>query len=304
MDRLVSMAAFVKSAEIGSFAGAAEALGMSPQMVAKHIGSLEDRMGTRLINRTTRRQSLTEIGGHYYERCKAVLADIEAAEALASGADTEPRGRLRVNAPVSFGTESLVPMITRFRHDFPKVEIDLTLSDRMVDLVEDEFDVVFRIGTLADSSLIARALAPFRVIACATPGYLERHGEPDEPADLLAHECLGYGTYPLAGGHTWNFTRNGEISSVSVRTHLRINNARAILTAVLQGHGVGLLAEDLVREALKDGRLRSILPSYEPPSRPMHLLFAPDPRPTAKLRRFIDAAVDAFGPERLISSQL
>lgn len=295
MDRLMSMTAFVKSAEIGSFTGAAEALGMSPQMVAKHIGFLEDRMGTRLINRTTRRQSLTEIGGHYYERCKAVLADVEAAEALANDVEAEPRGRLRVNAPVSFGTESLVPMVTRFQQAYPKVEIDLTLSDRMVDLVEDEFDVVFRIGPLADSSLIARTLAPFRVVACATSGYLERRGEPNEPADLLAHECLGYGTYPFTGGHTWSFVRDGEVSNVSVRTHLRINDAKAILKAVLQGYGIALLAEDLVRDHLKDGRLRCVLPAYEPPSRPMHLIFAPDSRPTAKLRRFIDAAVKEFG---------
>lgn len=295
MDRLTSMAAFVKSAEIGSFAGAAEALGMSPQMVAKHIGFLEDRLGTRLINRTTRRQSLTEIGGQYYERCKAVLADVETAEALANGVETEPRGRLRVNAPVSFGTESLVPMITRFRQDYPKVEVDLTLSDRIVDLVEDEFDIVFRIGSLADSNLIARSLAPFRVVACATPGYLERHGEPQTPADLLEHECIGYGTYPLVRDHSWRFSRDGETTTISIPTHLRINNAKATLQAVLQGYGIAMLAEVLVRQALADGRLRAVLPAYEMPPRPMHLLFAADARPTAKLRRFIDAAVKEFG---------
>jgi DNA-binding transcriptional LysR family regulator len=295
MDRLLSMAVFVKSAEVGSFARAAEMLGMSAQMVAKHVGFLEERLGTRLINRTTRRQSLTEIGLTYLARCKAVLADVEAAEAIAREVATEPRGRLRVNAPVSFGTETLVPVVAAFQREFPKVEVDLTLSDRMVDLVEDGYDVVFRIGPLADSGLKARALAPFRVVACAAPNYLTLHGSPGTPGDLREHACIGYGTYPFTDQHTWRFTRDGETTDVLIVTRLRINDAKAILKAALQGAGIALLAEDLVREPMAEGRLRRVLPDYESPSRPMHLLFAADARPTATLRRFIETVTVAFG---------
>ncbi|MET0935562.1 MAG: LysR family transcriptional regulator [Luteibacter sp.] len=295
MDRLLSMAVFVKCAEVGTFAGAADSLGMSPQMVAKHVGFLEDRLGTRLINRTTRRQSLTEIGLTYLDRCRAVLADVEAAEAIALEVATEPRGRLRVNAPMSFGTEALVPMITAFRRQFPKVEIDLTLGDRMVDLIDDGYDVVFRIGPLADSGLKARALAPFRVVACAAPEYIALHGNPQTPDELREHECIGYGTYPFTDQHTWRFVRDGETASVSIRTRLSINDARAILKAALQGHGIALLAEDLVREPMADGRLVRVLPEFESPPRPMHVLFAADSRPTATLRQFIEAVAVAFG---------
>jgi DNA-binding transcriptional LysR family regulator len=289
------MAVFVKTAEVGSFAGAAELLGMSAQMVAKHVGFLEERLGTRLIHRTTRKQSLTEIGLTYLERCKSVLADVEAAEAIAFEVATEPRGRLRVNAPVSFGTEALVPMIAAFQRDYPRVEIDLTLSDRMVDLVDDGYDVVFRIGPLADSGLKARALAPFRVVACAAPEYLALRGSPRMPDELREHECIGYGTYPFTDQHTWRFARNGTTASVLIRTRLRINDAKAILKAALQGCGIALLAEDLVREAMVEGRLRRVLPDYESPSRPMHVLFAADARPTATLRYFVEAVAEAFG---------
>lgn len=196
MDRLSSMAAFVKAAEVGSFAAAADALGMSPQMVAKHVTHLEDRIGTRLLNRTTRRQSLTEIGRSYYERCKLVLADADWADSLAGEARAEPRGRLRVNAPVSFGAKSLVPMIARYLRAHPDVDVDLVLNDRTIDLIEEGFEVAFRIGPLTDSSMTACAIAPFRLVACASPAYLRERGVPTTPADLSGHDCLRYAHWP------------------------------------------------------------------------------------------------------------
>ena len=170
MDRLASMAAFVKAAEVGSFATAASALRMSPQMIAKHVTWLENRLS--LLNRTTRRQSLTDIGKAYYDRYKMVLAEADWPDSLADEAKGAPRGRLRVNAPVSFGAHSLTPVIARYLRQYPKVEVDLVLNDRLVDLVEKEFEAVFRIGPLADSSFVARELAPFRIAACASPDYL------------------------------------------------------------------------------------------------------------------------------------
>ena len=192
MDRLAAMAAFVKAADAGSFAAAAGPLGLSPQMVAKHVAFLEHRLGARLLNRTTRRQSLTEVGREYRERCRIVLAEATAADALAEEAMATPRGRLRISAPVTFGAHGLVPLVIRYLRDHPDVEVDLTLTDRFVDLVEEGYEAVFRIGPLADSSLMARALAPYRLIACASPAYLRARGTPLVPPDLVDHECLGY----------------------------------------------------------------------------------------------------------------
>ncbi|MGH8409080.1 MAG: LysR family transcriptional regulator, partial [Pseudomonas sp.] len=192
MDRLSSMSAFVMAAELGSYARAAERLGMSPQMVAKHVAALERRLGARLLNRTTRRQSLTELGSAYYERCKHILTEAEAADSLAQIMNDTPRGKLKISAPVTFGSYSLMPLVTEFLRDNPEVEIDLHLTDRFVDLVEEGYEVAFRIGPLANSSLTARPLQPYRLVVCAAPKYLAERGTPLTPADLEHHECLGY----------------------------------------------------------------------------------------------------------------
>ena len=295
MDRLASMAAFVKATETGSFAAAAEALGLSPQMVAKHVTFLEARLGTRLLARTTRRQSLTEIGRTYYERCKLVLAEAEAADSLAHEASAAPRGRLRVNAPVTFGTISLAPMVAGYLRAHPHVEVDLMLSNRTVDLVEEGFELAFRIGTLPVSSLIGRALAPFRLVVCAAPAYLRERGTPEVPADLDRHDCLGYADWMQPAAREWSFSKDSRVQTIAIRTRMRVNDARALHGAALAGFGIALVAEALAREALTAGHLVRVLPDYETPSRPMHLVYLADSRPTPKLRSFIDAAVAAFG---------
>jgi DNA-binding transcriptional LysR family regulator len=295
MDRLASMAAFIKAAEAGSFAAAASALGMSPQMIAKHVTWLESRLGTRLLNRTTRRQSLTDIGKAYYDRCKLVLAEADWADSLADAAKGAPRGRLRINAPVSFGAHSLTPVIARYLRQHPKVEVDLVLSDRFVDLVEEEFEAVFRIGPLAQSSLMARELAPFRLVACASPDYLSERGVPITPLDLAAHECLVYASTSGPTIDDWHFVRGGETYRVDVKHRLRVNDAKALLIAALAGFGVALIAEDLARDGLRSGRLTEVLPDYETPSRPIHLIYHPDRRQTPKLKSFISAVVRELG---------
>ncbi|MCX2942014.1 LysR substrate-binding domain-containing protein, partial [Rahnella perminowiae] len=179
MDRLTSMNVFVRTADLGSFAAAAEALRISPQMVAKHIARLESRLGTPLINRTTRRQHLTDIGRSYYERCKIVLSEAEAADAIALEMKITPSGTLRVNAPVTFGTSSLTPFITHYLAQYPETQIELTLSDRLVDPVEEGYEVILRIGELTDSQMIAYPLRPYRLIACASPDYLAQNGVPE-----------------------------------------------------------------------------------------------------------------------------
>lgn len=298
MDRLTSMAAYVAVVERGSFAATATALGISPQMVAKHVNDLEARLGTRLLNRTTRRQSLTEIGRSFYDRCKIVLADVEWADALVEETRGEPRGRLRVNAPVSFGVESLTPVVTRYLRQHPNVEVDLVLSDRFVDLDDDDFEVVFRTGPLADSSLAAHELTPFRLVACAAPAYLRDRGIPREPSDLVMHECLGHAHWSQPTNYPWRFVKDGQAFEPGVHGRLRVSDAKALLTAALDGFGIVLVAEDVVRQALAAGQLVRILPEFQTPSRPMHLLFRADRRKTPKLRSFIDAVVAAFLKER------
>jgi DNA-binding transcriptional LysR family regulator len=295
MDRLTSMAVFVKAAEAGSFAAAAPALGLSSPMIGKHVRFLEERVGARLLNRTTRRQSLTEVGRAFYDRCRVVLAEAEAAEALAHDLQTAPRGRLRINAPVTFGSYSLVPKLTKYMRLYPEVTVDLTLSDRVVDLVDEGYDAVIRLSVLTDSTLITRSLAPYRLVACATPSYLAERGVPEVPEDLVGHECLGFAYWARPPMDQWDFTGADGVHKVKVRSRFLVNHGQALREAALSGFGIILQAEDMLRDDLASGRLVRVLPDYEAPSRPMHILFAPDRRPTPKLRSFIDFVVTTFG---------
>ncbi|NDL63668.1 LysR family transcriptional regulator [Acerihabitans arboris] len=295
MDRLTSMAVFVKVADRGSFAAAADALNISAQMVGKHVVFLEDRLGARLLNRTTRRQSLTEIGLAFYQRCKIVLAEAQAAESVALELSATPRGQLRVNAPVTFGAYALTPMINRYLLAYPEVSMDLTLTDRFVDMVDEGYEAVIRLGALKDSSLAARELAPYRLIACASPGYLARCGLPRQLNDLEHHECLGYSFWSGPPRSEWQFIRQGEASQVRVQSRLQVNDSSALLTAALNDGGIILGAEVILRPYLASGQLLRVLPEYEAPSRPLHILFAAHRQLTPKLRSFIDLVVAEFG---------
>ncbi len=295
MDRLTSMAAFVTAADLGSFAAAAAQLDQSPQMVAKHVTFLEHRLGSRLLNRTTRRQSLTEVGRTYYERCKIVLAEADAADAMAQERRAVPRGRLRISAPVTFGAHSLMPLVTRYLRDHPEVAIDLALTDRFVDLVDEGHEVAFRVGPLNASGLIARALSPYRLAACASPAYLDARGTPAVPEDLTEHECLGYAYWPRPAEDEWSFVGDGSKRTVRVRSRLQVNDSRALMAAAIDGYGIVMGPEDVLRDALISGQLVRILTDFTAPSRPMHLLYVGDRRQTPKLRTFIDSALHAFG---------
>ncbi|WP_441459858.1 LysR family transcriptional regulator [Burkholderia thailandensis] len=296
MDRLTSMAVFVKAAETGSFAAAGASLGLSSQMVGKHVRFLETHYGMRLINRTTRRQSLTEAGRAFYERSRAVLAEAQAVDALAANLMAAPRGTLRINAPISFGVHCLMPMLASYMRAYPEVQIDLTLSDRIVDVVDEGYDAVIRIAPLADSGLIARPLAPYRLVLCASPAYLAEHGAPAEPADLAAHECLGFSYSGQPAALEWPFeSAQGQQHSVRVRSRLAVNNGAALRMAALDGLGIILQPAELVRDDLAADRLVRLLPGHEPPARPIHVLYSPDRQPTPKLRSFIDAVIAAFG---------
>lgn len=295
MDRLTSMGAFVMAAESGSYASAAERLGLSPQMVAKHVAALELRLGARLLNRTTRRQSLTELGSAYYERCKHILSEAQAADSLAQVMNDTPRGKLKISAPVTFGSYSLMPFVTAFLRQHPEVEIDLHLTDRFVDLVEEGFEVAFRIGPLVSSSLTARPLAPYRLVACAAPAYLAERGMPQTPDDLKHHECLGYAYWSRPADREWVFCQGAVIHRIPVTSRLQVNESKALLSAALDGFGIVLGPEDFLAPALRSGELVRLFADYEAPSRHMHLLYTANRQRTAKLRHFIDAAYQRFG---------
>lgn len=292
MDRFASMEVFAKVAETGSFTAAANALDISGQMVGKHIRMLEDHLGIRLLNRTTRHQSLTDAGKDFLERTRIVLAELEAAEALAAESRAKPRGELRVNAPVTFGTYSLAPLLPAFMKENPDVTVRLTLTDRVVDLVDEGYDCVFRAGLLLDSSLIARGLRSMEIIACAAPAYLKARGTPAVPGDLKAHDCLGFAGTAIE--QRWEFSGPEGKVTVPTKSRFSANSGQALRQAALAGLGIIFQPVELTKEDVKRGRLVRILPGWRS-HRPMHLLFAPDRRLTPKLRSFIEFSASRFG---------
>jgi DNA-binding transcriptional LysR family regulator len=296
MDRLLSMTVFAKAVELGSFSAAADAFRMSPQLVGKHVQMLEQHLGVRLLNRTTRRQHLTEIGANYYEKVKVILAEVESAEGLAAESKARPSGRLRINAPVSFGIHALMPRLTDYMAAYPEVQVEVSLANRYVDALEEGADAVFRVGELSDSSRIARRLAPYRLILCAAPAYLNAHPPIKSPPDLASHECLGF-AYTELRTH-WSFDGPEGLVTVPVSGRLMIDSGEALLMAARAGMGVLLQPAELIEPELEAGRLVRVLPKYRPPDRPLHLLYAPDRQMTPKLRSFIEFAVAAFGTHK------
>ncbi|PPT77563.1 LysR family transcriptional regulator [Xanthomonas arboricola pv. populi] len=293
MDRLTSLAVFVKAVDMGSFSAAGTALQMSSQLVGRHVQGLESRLGVRLLTRTTRRQSLTDFGRAFYERARIILAEVDAAENLAAETQATPIGKLRVNAPVSFGMRTLAARLPDYMKLHPQVNVELTLSNRAVDLIDEGYDAVFRVGSLSDSGLIARQLAPYRLVLCASPAYLTAHAPLTSPWDLREHDCLGFSHTELRTH--WSFDGPDGRVTVPVSSRLMVDHGEPLLCAALAGIGILLQPLELVRDGLEDGRLVELLPDYKVPPRPLHLLYAPDRRVTPKLRSFLNFAVDAFG---------
>src|SRR5262245_10018345 len=258
MDRLAGIPAFEGVVAAGSFAGAARALNLSVAAVSKQVRALEDRLGVRLLHRTTRQVRLTEAGQRFHERCQRILADLEDAEREVAERQATPRGRLRVSAPMSFGQRHIGPVVSAFLGRNPDVQVDLVLDDRFVDLLAEGFDVAIRIAELHDSSLVARRLCASRRVLCAAPGYLARHGTPVTPDELTAHRCIGYAY--MASGCDWPFrTREGR-RLVRVHGPVMSNNGDVLRVLALDACGVALLPTFLVADDLREGRLREVLP--------------------------------------------
>jgi DNA-binding transcriptional LysR family regulator len=290
-DKLRSMQVFAAAATAGSFAAAAQELGMSAVMVGKHVQALEQQLGARLIERSTRRQALTEIGAAYLERCRDVLAGVDAADRVAENLRAEPQGSLRISAPATYGEQRLAPIIGAYAALYPQVNIDLVLSNRVVDMAEEGIDVAIRSGPIADTGLIARPLRPGRVLAAASPGYLKRCGTPRHPSDLATHNCLVF----AGASSTWRFARDGEEVSVQARGTLASNTGASLVAAAIAGMGVAVQADLLMEPALESGKLKRLLPKWELPSRPLHILRRPESRPSAKVRSFVDFVLDRLG---------
>ncbi|GLQ99767.1 LysR family transcriptional regulator [Dyella mobilis] len=294
MNKLANMEMFVRVVESGSFAAAAEASRVSATMVAKHIGEIEHRLGARLLHRTTRRQQLSDVGRLYYERCKQVLAEVALAEASALELQASPRGRLRVLAPVSFGSHVLVPALNEYMVRYPEVSVELSLDNRRPNLIDGDFELGIHIGKVDEPGLVARPLRPYRRVLAASPGYLERRGQPAHPAQLSEHECLGLSYWRRF--NQWRFVGpGGATCDVAVQGRFTANHGNALRIAALNGAGIVLQPEAVLADDLATGRLSPVLPAWALLPSPMYLIYAQDARPTAKLRSIIDFLLARFG---------
>lgn len=295
MDKFQGMQLFARVVEAGSFTAAAEALGISRALASKLIQTLEESLGVRLLNRTTRRVSLTDAGRNYYQRVSEILAQLAEAEAEAAELQVEPRGRMRLSAPISFSTRHLAPALSEFQRRYPRVELELELSDRLVDLVDEGFDLAIRIGKLADSSLVARRIASACLVMVAAPGYLERAGVPKLPADLGKHNFM---IYTLATRRDEvALERDGTTETTRVHGNLCVDNGDYIAAAALAGHGISVLPTFIVGEHLQRGELVHVLEEWTIPSLGIHAVYAQTRSLPAKTRVLIDFLVERFGPQ-------
>ena len=295
MDLLRSMEAFVLTVKTGSFAASAISLNTSPQMIAKYVVFLEDYLGLKLLNRTTRSQKLTEFGKQYYEKCLFILDEVKSSKTLAQQFIEEPKGRLRISAPVSYGHFNLISVLSRFMRCYPKVNVDLQLSDRYVDLVKDDFDIVFRIGELSNSSYIARKLNSYKLIFAASPTYLAKKGIPATPNDIKKHQCLIYQyVNPTKKDYLWPFSINGKVINIPISGTLKSNDTLALANAAVEGLGITMLPQSMLSELIRQNKLFPILQDFLPPAREVHLLYKSDKQQLPKLKMFIEFITDSM----------
>lgn len=292
MDRLTSMEVFVKAVDLGSFAAAAEALDLSAPMVGKHVRFLEDRLGVRLLNRTTRRQSLTEFGRAYYERCRLILAEANAADALAADQFSKPRGRLRVALPALYGRYCVAPVLFDLARQHPALELDLSLSDALVDLADGRFDLAIRTGHLEDEAgVMTRRVARQRMIVCAAPAYVEKQGEPRRIEDIRQHAAI---LYARAGRvRSWLFPRAGVApAEIIPQSRFRLDDMAAIADAAAAGLGLAWVPSWLVSEQLRSGTLLQVLRNEPEYPYDCHALWLATPHLPLKIRAAVDALAE------------
>lgn len=296
MDRLTSLTAFVQVADSGGFSAAGRRLNMSVTTVSNHVQALEDRLGARLLNRTTRKVSLTEVGKAYYERCTQILADLEQADDVAGASQSTPRGTLRI-----YTATHVVPFIAlvvaEFLGSYPEVKVDLTMGEREVDLIDEGYDLAIRLAPPPDSSLIVRKLATWRHVLCCSPDYLEKHGPLRQLSELSDHNCIQHALYPF--GNDWHFAdRKGAPASVRVSGNLITNSGEILRRAALQSVGISLAAGFLTADDLKSGRLVRLLPEYQPVEFSMNAVYPHRHHLSAKVRSFIDLLAESSAKQQ------
>jgi DNA-binding transcriptional LysR family regulator len=287
MDRIQAMQAFVAVADLQGFAPAARKLALSPSAVTRLVAALEEHLGARLLQRTTRNVALTDVGTRYLERARRVLADVEEAESSAQAERSAPRGRLVVSAPVGFGRRHVSPVVSNYLSRYPDVSCELRLADRVVNLVEDGVDVAVRIGHLADSSLVARQTGQMRRIVVAAPAYLQRRGEPTGPEAIAAHDTIQFGAAP-----DWRFVQDGRELWVTPAPRFITNSADAAIQYAEEGGGLTRVLAYQAADAIKRGKLDIVLAAFEEPVLPIHLVYPTSRLLSAKVRSFIDLVVE------------
>jgi DNA-binding transcriptional LysR family regulator len=289
MDRLTSLTAFVRVVDSGGFSAAGRRLNMSTTMVSNHVQALEDQLGARLLNRTTRKVSLTEVGRAYYDRCVQILADIEQADDIAGALQSTPRGTLRIYTATHI-VQFVSPVVAEFLALYPDVKVDLTMGERAIDMNDEGFDIAVRLTPPPDSSLIVRSLATWRHVLCCSHDYLERHGRVQKLDELTAHNCARHLNYPF--GDDWRFfDRKGTPASVRISGSFITNSGEALRKVALEGAAVCLMAGFLVRDDLEAGRLVRLLPEYRPVEMSMNAVYPHRHHLSAKVRTFIDMLV-------------
>lgn len=299
MDLFQAMTVYVKVVETGSMTAAAQCCGMSTTMVGNHLRALEQRLGVSLLKRTTRKQSLTEFGSLYYQRCLEVLGLVADSEQLAEQAHGEcPKGLLRITAPPAFGSERLAPALSEFSQRYPQIKLDVVLNNQPMDLIDSGFDAAIRLGEIEPSSLIARPLQDYTMTLCAAPHYLARCGTPVHPDDLQQHQCLAF-AYPATddwrnADKLWRLRGDAGEMQIPVSGPLTINSSQALRRAAVEGMGIVVLPDALVEPDLQAGKLVALLSDYQAPSRPMHLLYAQDRYRLPKLRAFVDFVMEKW----------
>jgi DNA-binding transcriptional LysR family regulator len=290
MDRIDAMQAFVAVADLKGFAPAARKLGLSPSGVTRLIAALEDRLGARLLQRTTRSLTLTDVGARYLERIRRILADVEEAERSAEGERTRPSGRLVVSAPLGFGRLHVSPVMSAYLARYPEVTAELRLSDRMINLVEDGVDLAVRIGHLGDSTLVARHVGEMRRIVVASSAYLKQYGEPKTPEAVASLATIEFGAATAAP--EWRFVNDGNEIRVVCTPRFTTNSSDAAIQYAAQGGGLTRVLAYQAAEAIKEGRLKIVLAKFEPPALPIHIVYPTSRLLSAKVRAFIDLVVE------------
>lgn len=299
MDRLDAMSLFVATVEAGSLSAAARRAGAPLATVSRKLSDLEKHLGTRLLNRSTRRLTLTDAGQSYLAACRRILDEVSEAERTAAGEYSNPTGELVITAPVVFGRLHVLPVITGFLALYPQVDVRLTLSDRITQLVEEHIDLALRIGELPDSAMVAIRVGSIRRIVCASPAYLAMHGTPEKPSELAGHNCVTF--EGLAAPATWSFGAGKTETTVPVRSRLQVNTAEAAIDAAIAGLGLTKVLSYQADAAVRAGALRVVLEPFEPPPWPVSLVHAGQGRLPVKLRAFLDFAAPRL-KERLARS--